>query len=50
MEIPKSFLGYKRENGRAGTRNHVIILPVDDISNLGLYPVRKNVSNRFNNS
>jgi len=24
MEIPKSFLGYKRENGRAGTRNHVI--------------------------
>ena len=33
MEIPKSFLGYKRENGRAGTRNHVIILPVDDISN-----------------
>ena len=33
MDIPKSFLGYKRENGRAGTRNHVIILPVDDISN-----------------
>ena len=32
MEIPKSFLGYKRENGRAGTRNHVIILPVDDAS------------------
>ena len=32
MEIPKSFLGYKRENGRAGTRNHVIILPVDDSS------------------
>ena len=31
MEIPKSFLGYKRENGRVGTRNHVIILPVDDI-------------------
>ena len=30
MEIQKSFLGYKRENGRAGTRNHVIILPVDD--------------------
>ena len=28
MNIPKSFLGYKRENGRAGTRNHVIILPV----------------------
>ena len=37
MEIPKSFLGYKRENGRAGTRNHVIILPVDDISNACVY-------------
>ena len=28
MEIPKSFLGYKRENGRVGTRNHVIIVPL----------------------
>jgi (2R)-sulfolactate sulfo-lyase subunit beta len=26
-------LGYRRENGRFGIRNHVIILPVDDISN-----------------
>ena len=26
----QKFLGYKRENGRVGTRNHVIILPVDD--------------------
>ncbi len=26
-------LGYRRENGRVGVRNHVIILPVDDISN-----------------
>src|SRR5579872_1909086 len=25
--------GYRRENGRVGVRNHVIILPVDDISN-----------------
>jgi len=25
--------GYRRENGRIGVRNHVIILPVDDISN-----------------
>jgi len=24
MEIPKSFLGYKRENKRVGTRNHVV--------------------------
>jgi altronate dehydratase len=28
-----TFLGYRRENGRVGVRNHVIILPVDDISN-----------------
>lgn len=25
--------GYRRENGKVGVRNHVIILPVDDISN-----------------
>jgi (2R)-sulfolactate sulfo-lyase subunit beta len=32
MVIPK-FLGFRRENGRVGIRNHVVILPVDDISN-----------------
>ncbi|RSL33524.1 D-galactarate dehydratase [Salibacterium salarium] len=25
--------GYRRENGKVGVRNHVVILPVDDISN-----------------
>lgn len=29
----KPLLGYRRENGRVGVRNHVVILPVDDISN-----------------
>ena len=43
MEIPKSFLGYKRDNGRAGTRNHVIILPVDDISNACAEAVANNI-------
>ena len=34
MELSKAtFWGYKRENGRVGVRNHVIILPVDDLSN-----------------
>lgn len=34
MDIKKAkFWGYKRENGRVGVRNHVIILPVDDLSN-----------------
>jgi (2R)-sulfolactate sulfo-lyase subunit beta len=28
-----TFWGYRRENGRAGVRNHVIILPLDDLSN-----------------
>jgi (2R)-sulfolactate sulfo-lyase subunit beta len=32
MTIP-NFLGFRRENGRVGIRNHVVILPVDDISN-----------------
>jgi (2R)-sulfolactate sulfo-lyase subunit beta len=32
MGIPK-FMGYRRENGRVGVRNHVIILPLDDLSN-----------------
>jgi len=43
MQIPKSFLGYKRENGRVGTRNHVIILPVDDISNACAEAVANNI-------
>ena len=43
MVIPKTFLGYKRENGRAGTRNHVIILPVDDISNACAEAVANNI-------
>lgn len=29
----RTFLGYRRENGRVGVRNHVVVLPVDDISN-----------------
>src|SRR5436189_1343748 len=29
----RKVLAYRRENGRVGVRNHVIILPVDDISN-----------------
>ena len=32
VETPK-VKGYRRQNGRVGIRNHVVILPVDDISN-----------------
>ncbi len=28
-----SFWGWRRENGRVGVRNHVLILPLDDLSN-----------------
>jgi (2R)-sulfolactate sulfo-lyase subunit beta len=34
-------LGYRRENGRVGIRNHVAILPVDDISNAACEAVGK---------
>jgi (2R)-sulfolactate sulfo-lyase subunit beta len=35
--------GYRRENGRAGVRNHVIVLPVDDISNAACEAVANNI-------
>ena len=35
--------GYRRENGRVGVRNHVIILPVDDISNAACEAVANNI-------
>jgi (2R)-sulfolactate sulfo-lyase subunit beta len=37
------FLGYRRENGRVGVRNHVIILPLDDLSNSASEAVANNV-------
>lgn len=39
----RTFLGYRRENGRVGIRNHVIILPVDDISNAAAEAVANNI-------
>ncbi|HXT32392.1 MAG TPA: UxaA family hydrolase, partial [Vicinamibacterales bacterium] len=44
MELSKkTFWGYKRENGRVGVRNHVVILPVDDLSNAAAQAVENNV-------
>jgi (2R)-sulfolactate sulfo-lyase subunit beta len=37
------FFGYRRENGRVGVRNHVIILPVDDLSNAACEAVANNI-------
>ena len=39
MEI----FGYRRENGRVGVRNHVVVLPVDDISNAACEAVANNI-------
>lgn len=36
-------MGYRRENGRVGVRNHVLILPLDDISNAAAEAVARNV-------
>ena len=38
-----TFSGYRRENGRVGVRNHVIILPVDDLSNAACEAVANNI-------
>ncbi len=38
-----TFKGYRRANGRVGVRNHVIILPVDDISNAACEAVGNNI-------
>ena len=36
-------MGYRRENGRVGVRNHVLILPLDDISNAACEAVANNI-------
>src|SRR4051812_50206916 len=38
-----TFFGYKRENGRIGVRNHVLILPVDDLSNAAAQAVESSI-------
>jgi len=37
------FWGYRRENGRVGIRNHVVILPLDDLSNAACEAVANNI-------
>src|SRR3979411_427781 len=38
-----NFFGFKREKGRVGVRNHVVILPVDDLSNAAAQAVENNI-------
>ncbi len=39
----QKIMAYRRENGRVGVRNHVVILPVDDISNAACESVANNI-------
>ncbi|WP_017381206.1 UxaA family hydrolase [Paenisporosarcina sp. TG-14] len=41
--MEQKIFGYRRENGKVGIRNHVIILPVDDISNAACEAVAKQI-------
>src|SRR3954462_5530845 len=44
MNLSQStFFGFKRENGRIGVRNHVIVLPVDDLSPAAAQAVENNI-------
>src|SRR5260370_42271231 len=44
MDLSKTtFRGYKRDNGRVGVRNHVLVLPVDDLSNAACEAVANNI-------
>jgi (2R)-sulfolactate sulfo-lyase subunit beta len=38
-----TFMGWRRENGRVGVRNHVVILPLDDLSNAACESVANNI-------
>ena len=39
----REIMAYRRENGRVGVRNHVVILPLDDISNAACEAVANNI-------
>ena len=39
----RTIWGYRRENGRVGIRNHVVILPLDDLSNAACEAVANNI-------
>ena len=40
---PVTFTGYRRSNGRVGIRNHVVLLPLDDLSNAACEVVVHNI-------
>jgi (2R)-sulfolactate sulfo-lyase subunit beta len=43
MSKLSTVMGYRRENGRVGIRNHVVILPLDDLSNAACEAVANHI-------
>lgn len=43
MSSSRKIMAFRRENGRVGIRNHVVILPLDDISNAASEAVAHNI-------
>ncbi len=43
FEASATFLGYRRENGRVGIRNHVLVLPVDAAASVAAQAVARTV-------
>ena len=43
MAEQRRLTGYRRENGTVGVRNHVVVLPVDDLSNAAAESVANQV-------
>jgi (2R)-sulfolactate sulfo-lyase subunit beta len=43
VDAQTTFWGYRQADGRVGIRNHVVILPVDDISNAACEAVANNI-------
>ncbi|MFM0513740.1 UxaA family hydrolase [Paraburkholderia sp. RL17-373-BIF-A] len=43
ISLDTTFRGFRRDNGRVGVRNLVIILPVDDLSNASAQAVENNI-------
>lgn len=43
LNLDTTFWGYRRENGRVGVRNHVVILPLDDLSNAACEAVANHI-------
>ena len=50
MSTGKKIWAYRRENGRVGVRNHVVILPLDDLSNAAAEAVAHAIKGTLTNA